>query len=279
LTPGTDRHCAGRNYAAAFRVIACMRVQLRSITFLLAAALALAGVRILAQRPASVAEQYLFSAANLERAQRGLPALRWDAGLYRAAEGHAAEMAERASISHQYPGEHDLGTRARQQGARFSVVAENVAEAPTAIRIHDAWMQSPEHRANLLDTQVDSVGISVLRRGGELYAVEDFDRSVANLSFDAQERTVADLVSRIAPVTVLSSNDDARRTCNMDTGYAGARRPWFVMRYTTGDIRQLPDTLKGRLATGKYGEAMVGACAAHGTQAFSAFNIAVLLYP
>jgi hypothetical protein len=109
--------------------------------------------------------------------------------------------------------------------------------------------------------------------------VEDFDRSVANLSFDAQERAVADLLTRMAPVTVLPSNEDAYRTCEMDTGYAGARRPWFVMRYTTGDIRELPDTLKTHLATGKYHEAMVGACAARGTQSFSAFNIAVLLYP
>ncbi len=269
----------GRNFAAAFRVSVCMKRPLRSIAFLLAGALALSGLRAVAQRPASVAEQYLFAAANVERVERGLPALRWDASLYRAAEGHAGEMAERTSISHQYPGERDLGARARQQGARFSVVAENVAEAPTAIRIHDAWMRSPEHRANLLDAQVDSVGISVLRRGDELYAVEDFDRSVANLSFDAQERTVADLVNRMARVAVLPSTEEARRTCEMDTGYAGARRPWFVMRYTTGDIRQLPDTLKSRLATGKYGEAMVGACAARGTQSFSAFNIAVMLYP
>lgn len=256
-----------------------MRGVFRVTLCLLASVLAFRCLPAAAQRPASVAEQYLFAAANAERAQRGLPPLRWDGALYRAAESHAVAMAERASISHQYPGERDLGARARLQGARFSVVAENVAEAPTAVRIHDAWMHSPEHRANLLDSSVDSVGISVLRRGDELYAVEDFDRSVANLSFDAQERTVADLLSRLAPVTVLPSTEEAQRTCEMDTGYAGARRPWFVMRYTTGDIGELPDVLKSRLATGKYHEAMVGACPARGTQSFSAFNIAVLLYP
>jgi hypothetical protein len=240
--------------------------------------LLVAGPRAGAQRMASVAEQYLFSMANAERAQRGLPLLHWDAALARGAELHAEEMARRRSISHQYPGEPDLGERARRQGARFSVVAENVAEAPTAIEIHDAWMHSPEHRANLLDSSVNSVGISVVRRGDELYAVEDFDRSVANLSFAAQERAVDELLGRW-PVTVLPSSEDARRTCEMDTGYAGARRPWFVMRYTTGDIGDLPDTLKTHLATGKYHEAVVGACPAQGTRSFSAFNIAVLLYP
>jgi len=123
-----------------------------------------------AQSKSSVAEQYLFSAANAERLQRGLPPLHWDAALYRAAQGHAQEMAARASISHQYPGEAELADRGRRAGARFSEIAENVAEAPTAVRIHDAWMNSPGHRANLLDPQVDSVGISVLRRDGQLLA-------------------------------------------------------------------------------------------------------------
>jgi hypothetical protein len=237
------------------------------------------GAVAVAQRPASVAEQYLYAAANAERVQRGLPALHWDAALARAANQHAFEMAERASISHRYPGEAALGERARQQGARFSVVAENVAEAPNAIRIHGAWMHSEEHRANLLDASVDSVGIGVLRRGDELYAVEDFDRSVPRLSFAEQERAVAGMLARWPAVTVLPSTEDARRTCEMETGYAGAPRPWFVMRYTTGDIDDLPETLRTHLATGKYHQAMVGACAAQGTESFSAFNIAVLLYP
>ena len=63
-------------------------------------AAALYPVRVKAQRPPSVAEQYLFAAANAERAQQGLPVLRWDESLYRAAEGHAVEMASRESISH-----------------------------------------------------------------------------------------------------------------------------------------------------------------------------------
>ena len=46
---------------------------------------------LVAQR--SLAEQYLFQAANSERQQRGLPALQWDEALYRAAVNHAIEMA------------------------------------------------------------------------------------------------------------------------------------------------------------------------------------------
>jgi hypothetical protein len=232
-----------------------------------------------AQGQTSVAEQYLVAAANSERVQRGLPALRWDGKLYRAADYHAAQMASRESISHQYPGEPDVSARALQAGVRFSVISENVAMAPSAVQIHSLWMNSPHHRDNLLDPQVDSVAVRVLRRNGELYAVEDFDRSVANLSFEEQEQQIAALLQSTASLSILPSTEDARRTCAMDSGYAGSRKPWFVMRFTSGDLNHLPQVLMDKLATGRYHQAAVGACPATGTQSFSAYNIAVLLYP
>lgn len=188
-------------------------------------------------------------------------------------------MAARESISHQYAGELDLVERGRAAGARFTVIAENVAEAWSAPEIHDAWMQSPDHRANLLDPRVNSVGISVLRRGGQLYAVEDFDRTVANLTLEAQERAIAELLQTEARLYLLPNVEDARRTCAMDAGYAGPRKPWFVMRFTTASLDKLPETLRSKLATGRYHSATVGACEAKGTGSFTPYAIAVLLFP
>ncbi len=126
---------------AGRRVLVSMR-----FLFLMVLSFLLAGLRVAAQGPTSVAEQYLFQAANAERVQRGLPVLRWDPALYRAATFHALEMAARESISHQYAGEADLAGRAGGAGARFSVVEENVAEAPDAVTVHRAWMESEGHR-------------------------------------------------------------------------------------------------------------------------------------
>jgi uncharacterized protein YkwD len=227
----------------------------------------------------TVSEQYLFQAANAERTQRGLPTLRWDDRLFRAAGNHAQEMATRQSISHQYPGEPELEQRGKLAGARFSTIAENVAMAPTAVRIHDAWMNSPHHRDNLLDPSVDSVAISVVQCNGELYAVEDFDRSVAELSLDEQEQKVGQLLQQTAAVDLLPASEDARQTCTMESGYAGHRQPWFVMRYTAADLTRLPEQIKTKLATGKYHQAAIGACEGREKQPFTAFNIAILLYP
>lgn len=232
-----------------------------------------------AQAPRNVAERYLFNAANAERRARGLPALRWDESLYRAAWMHAREMADRESISHQYAGEAELAERAQTAGARFSVVAENVAEAPTAVMIHEGWMESEHHRDNLLDPRLDRIAISVLVRDGQLYAVQDFDRGVVAMSFADQENAVASLLSTTAPLDIHMGGDDARQTCEMETGFAGARRPWFVMRFTASELDALPGELRTRLATGKYHQAVVGACPARGVGRFTSYNIAVLLYP
>ena len=227
----------------------------------------------------SVAEQYLFSAANAERARHGLQPLRWDETLHRAAQLHAGEMAARESISHQYPGELDLAGRGKAAGARFTVISENVAEAWSAPVIHEAWMESPDHRANLLDPRVDSVGISVMRRGGQLYAVEDFDRAVARLSFEEQESAIAQLLQTEARLYLLPNVEDARQTCAMNAGYAGERKPWFVMRFTAASLDRLPETLRAKLATGKYHSAAVGACEVRNAGSFTPYGIAVLLFP
>jgi hypothetical protein len=255
--------------------------RLRVIPVLLGLGLLLPALSASAESPkyGTVAEQYLFSAANAERVQRGLQPLKWDETLYDAARRHAGEMAARESISHQYAGEADLANRGRLAGAHFSVIAENVAEAWSAPEIHDAWMESPGHRANLLDPRVDSVGISVLRRDGQLYAVEDFDRSVQALSLSQQEIEVAELLRGTAPLSLQTGVADARRTCAMETGFAGERRPWFVMRFTAGSLDRLPATLTTRLATGRYHAAEVGACEVRGSGPFTAYDIAVLLFP
>ncbi len=226
----------------------------------------------------TVAEQYLLSAANAERVQRGLHPLRWDGSLYVAANYHAQQMAERESISHQYDGEPELAARGQEAGARFSVIAENVATAPSAIMIQEAWMNSPKHRENLLDPRVDSIGIRVVSRDGRLFAVEDLDRSVIQLSLEQQESAVGQVLQSLADLEVRQGAGTARNTCAMNSGYAGDRRPWFVMRYTAYDLTKIPEMLQQKLASRQYREAAVGACSAQGTQSFSAYSIAVMLY-
>ena len=226
----------------------------------------------------SVGEQYLLSAANNDRASRGLSTLHRDPHLELAARLHAYEMVKHGNISHQFAGEQDLAARAGEAGAHFSLITENVAEAPNAAQIHDLWMQSAGHRANLLDPKVDAVGISIIRDHGQFYAVEDFGRTVETLSLEQQETTVGGLLAQRG-LRLAGDRGEARQTCEMETGYAGGRQPWFVMRYTSADIGQLPPELTSRLESGKYHLASVGACVNGKQGPFTSYNLAILLFP
>jgi len=230
----------------------------------------------------TLAEQYLLSAANQERAARGLSILHRNPQLAYAAARHAQEMAAHGTISHQFAGEPELTERGASAGVPFSEISENVGEAPSVVQIHNMWMNSEHHRTNLLDPAVDSAGISVMVRNGELYAVEDFARTVRAVSLDQQESAIASLLARQASISIGDQPEvvsAARKTCSMSTGYAGTRKPYFVMRFTSDSLNQIPEQLKSKVASGRYREAAVGACPRTERSAFTSYNFAVLLYP
>jgi hypothetical protein len=221
--------------------------------------------------------QTLFESANHERAARGLAPLKWSDALATAARQHASRMAVQNTLSHQLPGEPGMAERASRAGARFSSLAENVAEGRGAENIHQQWMKSPPHRANLLDPELDSVGIAVAEGHGVLFAVEDFSLAAGTLTLDQQEKTVSDQIQSRG-LRLLSYTSDARRSCVLDNGYAGKHEPSFVLHYATPDLHSLPDLLVQRIRTGKYHSAVVGACPSDVKIGFSNYRIAVLLF-
>jgi uncharacterized protein YkwD len=119
-------------------------------------------------------ERALFDSLNRERHAQGLPALRWNEALAEAAQRHAQEMARQDSVSHALPGEPSLASRAAKAGAHFSWISENIVQSTSATGAHEQFMKSPNHRANILDGDMDSVGIGVTERHGQLFVVEDF---------------------------------------------------------------------------------------------------------
>jgi len=123
------------------------------------------------------AEHQLFIFVNQARRQQGSSALRWNEALATAARRHAAIMSEHGTAQHVFPGELDLSPRVKLAGGRFSSLSENVTQGPTAEFIHGQFMHSPPHRANILDTDMDSIGIGVVEKNGQLFAVEDFSHA------------------------------------------------------------------------------------------------------
>lgn len=222
------------------------------------------------------AARALIAAANQDRARHGLGPLQADYGLTTAAWRHEQIMLRHRGLSHQLPGEPDLIVRIQQAGVRCSTVAENLAEAPTPSQINDEWMHSPMHRANLLDPRLNAIGVSVVQRHGELYAVQDFAHELQTLTPMQQEHQVATLL-RTRGLSVEKGGGLAHAYCDRSPAHARPL-PRLVMRYSTADLSRLPAQVEQGIRSGRFRRADVAACHGSMQNGFAAYQIVLLLY-
>jgi uncharacterized protein YkwD len=115
---------------------------------------------------------------NAVRAAHGLPPLRLDRRLTRAARSHTADMFRHGFFSHGR-----VGPRLRAFHVRAQRVGENLAWGSGSFASVDSivgrWLASPPHRANLLRPGFRRVGIGALTGtfagyGGSLVVTADF---------------------------------------------------------------------------------------------------------
>lgn len=137
------------------------------------------------------------------------------------------------------------------------------------------------HRKNLLNPEVNRVGIAVVALHGIFYATSDYAHAVKTLTPDEVEARVASLLGS-SGVAILNDNALARADCAMHQGWSEAlagARPDFSLRWQDSRLRRLPKELADNLATGQFHNAEVGSCPAQGIEGdFTAYRIVVLLY-
>jgi uncharacterized protein YkwD len=104
----------------------------------------------------------LLSALNAERKANGLSPLRLAARLDKAAQSHACDNAGKGSISHVSSDGATLKDRLRRVGYSFRIAAENTGRGfASGERAVEWWMNSPEHRQNILLRKARDVGIGI----------------------------------------------------------------------------------------------------------------------
>jgi uncharacterized protein YkwD len=108
-----------------------------------------------------LAETRMLELVNRERAQRGVRPLQADETLRQVAREHSREMFQRGYFAHVDPDGSTPFDRMREGGARFRAAGENLALAPTVEVAHNGLMNSPGHRANILNPAFGRVGIGV----------------------------------------------------------------------------------------------------------------------
>ncbi len=114
---------------------------------------------------------------NLERAEAELPPVVLNPTLARVADDYACRMVVEEFFGHTDPlTGRGPGDRAVAGKYHFYAIGENLAAGQeTAAEVMRVWMDSPAHRAIILDARWMEVGIAV-RTGGEyaIYWVQEF---------------------------------------------------------------------------------------------------------
>ncbi|MCH0564155.1 MULTISPECIES: sigma-70 family RNA polymerase sigma factor [unclassified Streptomyces] len=112
---------------------------------------------------------------NKERAKAGCGPLTEDSQLDKAALAHSDDMAARGFFDHTNPDGVGPGQRITDAGYRWSSYGENIAQGQqTPQAVMDAWMNSPGHRANILNCSFKNLGVGVHQGSGGPWWTQDF---------------------------------------------------------------------------------------------------------
>ena len=112
-------------------------------------------------------ESEFIAKVNAARAANGQQAYVVESDLTSVARQHSADMARQQSLYH--------NPNLTTQIPNWQAVGENVGEGPTVDDIATAFMNSPEHRDNILDHDFTQIGVGVsVDSNGIVWVTEDF---------------------------------------------------------------------------------------------------------
>jgi hypothetical protein len=111
--------------------------------------------------------------ANIERNKKGLSTLAYNKKLERAAFLKAENMFKEQYWAHYGPNNESPWQFILASGYQYKYAGENLAKGFSSTQaVHDAWMASPTHRANILDGNFKEIGIAVVK--GKLLGADVF---------------------------------------------------------------------------------------------------------
>lgn len=110
---------------------------------------------------------------NIERSKAGLSPLTTNATLKAAADKRAQET--EISFSHTRPNGSKFSTVLQEYGISYRTAGENIAYGQRSPQeVVNGWMNSPGHRANILNSSFGKIGIGVYQSKGVIYWTQLF---------------------------------------------------------------------------------------------------------
>ena len=121
--------------------------------------------RVAAPRIDANAETQMLTLVNRARAENGLEPVAVDPTIRDVARAYSTTMFQQGFFAHIDQNGATPFDRMRAGGATFRAAGENLALAPTVQIAHDGLMNSPGHRANILNPRYRRIGIGVADGG------------------------------------------------------------------------------------------------------------------
>jgi hypothetical protein len=141
----------------------------RSVTLALVACLS-GGLVVVVAPPAgalSGTETCFFNKINAERANVGRSKLVAKGDLTSVARNHSKDMAADGTIYHN-------SNLKNEVGGNWWALGENVGMGPDCESLHNAFMDSPGHKANVLDKDYNQIGVGAEMEDGTIYVTMVF---------------------------------------------------------------------------------------------------------
>lgn len=107
-------------------------------------------------------EKQIFDLTNVFRLKQGAALLTWDDLAAKSARNHSKDMHDRDFFNHTNPDGKSPFDRMKSLGIKYSWAAENIAAGfRNAFEAHNGWLNSEGHRKNLLNENMERLGVGV----------------------------------------------------------------------------------------------------------------------
>jgi len=127
-------------------------------------------------------ESQFVSAINAVRQSHGLSPYSVASDLMSIARGHSSAMASGQSLYH--------NPSLTTQVSNWQAVGENVGEGPSVTDLETAFVNSPEHYANMVDHDFTQIGVGVtVDKSGIIWVTEDFRQPMGSTGSTASSGT------------------------------------------------------------------------------------------
>lgn len=123
-------------------------------------------------------EKILYGRINDIRDTHRLKNLKENQLLSRIARNYSRRMGQENFFSHFDPSGHGIADRVGSEGLSFSFLGENIAKNcnvrdPVAVAL-ESWMNSKEHRNNILSGKYSETGIGIWKMGNQFFFTQIF---------------------------------------------------------------------------------------------------------